>query len=413
MNKDSQPIDQLLEADQEKGSTLLKDESSSTETRSTRETSRFKQLLIIVLIISLVGGTSIGAGIGIASHYLGDSSQAESYYLDTALLQDMAPLAYSSDQDTASIVETVGQSVVAITSRITVNDWFLNQYETEGEGSGVIFNVNDDSILIVTNQHVVDGANELIVELAQDLHVPATLIGSDPENDIAVIKVLQEDLTPEQFDTVKPVVFGDSDDLMVGETAIAIGNPLGYSNTVTVGVISALNRELQTTYGVQEYIQTDAAINPGNSGGALVNSRGEVIGINSIKIADTSVEGLGFAIPVNTIKPLIQELIENGHISRPYLGITGRDVTEDLADLYEIPMGIIVMEIVQGSGADEAGLQRGDIIISADDEKIFTMSDLIGIIDAKEVGDPLDLKIVRDGETKIEVTATLKDKNQQ
>jgi serine protease Do len=411
MNNENKPIEELMAIDQEKGSTLIKDTPEEASLPIKGKDRRFRNLVIIVLIISLVGGCSIGAGIGLVDYILDDNSQSDAYFLDNTAIIDTQPLAYRNDQDITTIAERIGASVVSITSKITVNDWFSNSYETEGQGSGVIFNINEEGLLIVTNHHVVDGANELIVELSENVHVPASLIGYDPENDLAVIKVSKENLTDEQFESISPVVFGDSDALKSGEIAIAIGNPLGYSNTVTVGVISAVDRELQTLTGDRIFIQTDAAINPGNSGGALVNSKGEVIGINTIKIADTQVEGLGFAIPINIVKPIIVELIEKGYISRPYLGISGRDITEDLAALYEIPIGIYVMQIVPNSGADEAGLQRGDIIIDVDDKKVLNMETLLIVINSKEVGDKILLKIIRDSETKLELTATLKDKN--
>jgi serine protease Do len=427
MTNDDNHFEELTVIDEEKGETLVKvapfdndkDEErieSDEEIASSKKSDKrmkFRNLIILVMIISLIGGSSIGAGFGLMSYYLKDKNASGSYFLDSEVLQTMQTVTHTPEQDISVIVKNLGSSVVAITSTITVNDWFYNSYETEGQGSGVIFNISEESVLIVTNNHVVDNANELVVELDAELYVPATIVGSDPESDLSVIKIDRSELTDEQLSLIHPVVFGDSDTLQVGETAIAIGNPLGYGDTVTVGVISALNRELQTSTGTQKFIQTDAAINPGNSGGALVNGKGECIGINSAKIADTDIEGFGFAIPSNAVKPIIQELLEKGYISRPYLGISGKDVTEDLSDLYEIPMGVVVVEVVSGSGAEKAGLRRGDIIILVDDEKIYSMDTLVQMIESREVGDQLNLKVIRDGEEKLELTAKLQDKNNQ
>ena len=193
---------------------------------------------------------------------------------------------------------------------------------------------------------------------------------------------------------------------------MAIGNPLGdaYDNTVTAGVISALNRKIQIADKELTLIQTDAAINPGNSGGALVGSRGTVIGINSIKLVDTSVEGMGFAIPINVAKPIIEELVNKGSVSRPYLGIMGQDINEDVSELYEIPIGVLVRQVIEGSGADAAGIQAGDIIIEFDGEKITSMKQLTKIIESHKVGDKIEVKLIRDGSYKKTVPVTLQQK---
>lgn len=242
----------------------------------------------------------------------------------------------------------------------------------EGIGSGIVFHVSNKDVMIVTNYHVVANNNMLTVTFLGNYSVPATVVGLDAQTDLAVIKVSQEDLPTEIKGKVKAAPFGDSDELEVGELAVAIGNPLGeaYDNTVTAGVISALNRKIQLADKEMTLIQTDAAINPGNSGGALVGPKGTVIGINSIKLVDTRIEGMGFAIPINDAKPIIEELVNKGSVSRPYLGIIGQDINEDVSELYEIPIGVLVREVKEGSGAHAGGIMPGDIIIEFDSEKL-------------------------------------------
>ncbi|MGB3368654.1 MAG: trypsin-like peptidase domain-containing protein, partial [Acidaminobacteraceae bacterium] len=192
------------------------------------------------------------------------------------------------------------------------------------------------------------------------------------------------------------VVFGDSSSIKVGETAIAIGNPLGYKNTITVGVISALDRNLGATNSLN-LIQTDAAINPGNSGGALVNIRGEVIGMNTIKISDTKVEGIGFALPVNEIKAIVDELLEFGYVLKPVLGIAGRYIDEELSKLYDLPMGILVLGVYKDSGADRIGIKRGDLVVAINDTSVTSIKELSDYLTNYKSGDIVDVKVLREG----------------
>ncbi len=374
----------------------------------------FRKTIAWVLIGLLVGGGSFGFGIGAGIKYFDNSKFNSVYYMEKSNVKEAVPVAVvPGSQSIVRIAEQVGPSVVPITSKITVQDIFMNQGQSEGTGSGVVFNITKDSILILTNNHVVDGATEVMVGITDSLTLKAQLVGVDPDTDLAVVKLDKSQVPADQLTKVKPATFGNSDTVKVGETAIAIGNPLGYSRTVTAGIISALDRRVDESLNRLSLIQTDAAINPGNSGGALVNSNGEVIGINTIKIADTKVEGIGFAIPINSAKPIIDQLLTKGYVSRPYLGIAGRNIDEEMSKLYEVPIGVVVMEVVPGSAAGAAGIQKGDVLITFDEQKVTTMEQLIEIISKHQVGDKVTAKLVRDGAKKIEVTVTLKDKNRQ
>lgn len=298
------------------------------------------------------------------------------------------------------IAKKVGPSIVGIRMSITSQrSGFYSSGTQESEGSGII--IGKDGY-IMTNYHVVQYADPksgssantvLEVFLPDKRQAKAKFIGGDAVTDLAVIKV---DLT-----NLPVAELGDSSKLEVGETAVAIGNPLGmeFAGSVTVGVVSALNRTIDNE--ALNLIQTDAAINPGNSGGALVNSQGQVIGINSAKIADTGVEGLGFAIPINEAKPVIDQLKLFGYVKgRPFIGISGQDITQTISRVYNLPVGIYVTDVTAGSGADKAGIINGDVITSIAGKAITSINDLDTIKIGYKAGDTVDVTIVRNGVTK-------------
>ncbi|HZJ57224.1 MAG TPA: trypsin-like peptidase domain-containing protein [Clostridia bacterium] len=297
-----------------------------------------------------------------------------------------------SDNPVIEIAEKVGPAIVGITNKsiITQTDPFwggTTEREREGYGSGII--ISEDGY-IVTNNHVIDNASELVVILKGGKEVKATLIGSDSITDVAVIKIDEPDLTVAKI--------GDSEKVRQGELAIAIGNPLGHTlaGTVTVGVISAVDREIN--FGQHQFtmIQTDAAINPGNSGGALVNSNGEIIGMNTLK---TYAEGLGFAIPTNVFVPLAEELIKSGSIQRPGIGVIIREITDELRETYGYPKGVGIIEIAPNGAADTAGLLPKDIIIGVEDSTIEDIEELRKGINKHKVGDIIEFTIWRNGKT--------------
>lgn len=288
-----------------------------------------------------------------------------------------------------AIANRVGPAVVGI-NNVRSGNFFSPARSSSG--SGVIF---DKQGYVVTNYHVIEGAREIIVTLDEETSYKAQLIGADRSTDLAVLKIDAPDL---------PVArFGDSSNLHVGELAVAIGNPLGaeFARSVTSGVISALNREIQIEDIKLTLIQTDAAINPGNSGGALVNARGEVIGINSVKIATAQVEGMGFAIPISHAKPIIDELIEKGYVSRPYLGIAGQEINEQQGKWYDLPVGIFITEVQPNGPAEKAGLRQEDVLIKIDGMRIKTFDDLKQYLDKHKVGDEISLTIIRQGKEQV------------
>ena len=296
------------------------------------------------------------------------------------------------------VAKAVGPSVVGITNKAIARDFFNRRVETEGVGSGVIFRADG---YIVTNNHVIAGAKELIVSLADGNTLNAELVGTDEMTDIAVVKVDAKDLPTAKF--------GNSDEVMVGEPAIAIGNPMGleFQGSVTVGVISALNRTLELNDRRVKLLQTDAAISPGNSGGALLNADAEVIGINSAKLATNGVEGMAFAIPINTVQTVINELMEKGYVARPYLGVTIFDKPTAARYGYQLSIdkGVYVFQVSLESPAGRAGIQRGDIILSIDGKEVNSVAEVRNDVAARKVGDKVKVKYDRDGkENTVEVT---------
>ena len=285
-------------------------------------------------------------------------------------------------------------SVVAITNmsvQEVQNFWGqTSQYQSESCGTGIIIAKTDNELLIVTNNHVIADNESLTVTFDDDTSVDADVKGTDPEHDLAVIAVPLNQVSSETMEKIAVATLGDSTALQVGEPAIAIGNAMGYGQSVTTGVISAVNRESTTTdeqtgeteeTGVK-LIQTDAAINPGNSGGPLVNANGEVIGINSSKLASTTVEGMGYAIPISDVSDIIDNLMnqETKHKvseeKKGYLGVKGYDVTEESAKKYNMPTGVYVAEIVKGGGAEEAGITKGNVITALNGTTVNSMEEL-------------------------------------
>ncbi|MBC9783982.1 trypsin-like peptidase domain-containing protein [Heliobacterium chlorum] len=294
------------------------------------------------------------------------------------------------------IAKSAGPAVVSIANLET--DFWSEQLVESSSGSGVIIDAQNG--YIVTNNHVVEGAKALQVGLADGRTTQGRIIGRDPRTDLAVVKIDSEGLTSAPL--------GNSDTVEVGELVVAIGNPLGkeFARTVTHGIISATDRTLDVGETRLKVLQTDAAINPGNSGGGLFNMRGELIGINSAKIASSGVEGMGFAIPINVAKPIVQQLIEQGHVARPWLGVSGLIVTEAAANYYDLPRGFYIKQVVANSPAAKCGLQRGDIITKVDDNDITTMQQFTNVINNHAVGDTMSLIVYRNGET-VSLQATL------
>ena len=308
--------------------------------------------------------------------------------------------------DVSEVVEEVMPSIVAITSKTLVKNgnfgpsFFGEEQYSEGAGSGIIVSKNDTELLILTNNHVIEGAEELSVQFVNEKSVDAKVKGTSERRDVAVIAVKLSDLDNATIESIKIATLGDSSALKVGNGIIAIGNALGYGQSVTTGVVSAVNREVTIDNITTKMIQIDAAINGGNSGGALLNSKGEVVGINSAKYSSggssttASIEGMGFAIPISDVKELITSLM-NGEEDKSdaTMGVEGYMITEEQANAYNMPMGFYISKIIENSGADKANLEIGNIITEIEGKKVENFSDLKNVIYDKKKGDKVKIKV--------------------
>lgn len=306
--------------------------------------------------------------------------------------------------DVSEVVEEVMPSIVSITSKTLIRSGIFgpsyygqNQY-SEGAGSGIIISQTDDSIMILTNNHVVEGTEEITVQFINGKSADATIKGTSEKNDVAVISVKLSALDKETQESIKIATIGDSDQLKVGNGIIAIGNALGYGQSVTTGVVSALDREVTIDDYTRKMIQIDAAINGGNSGGALLNSAGEVVGINSAKYSSSaysssaSIEGMGFAIPISQVKSIIEDLMNGNYVQDEdaLIGIEGNMVGQNS---YNMPTGFYITKIVDGSGADKAGLEVGNIVTKIEGKNVTKMNVLSQVLSTKNKGDKVTLTI--------------------
>lgn len=378
------------------------------------------------LVLALIFGSVSGAAF-MGTNYAGrqiwgekvtpDSGNSEVGLskADSTLTTTTVANSSSDVYDVSDIVKNCMPSVVSITNVGTQEfQTFFGTYEQESQssGSGIIIGQNDTELLIVTNNHVVSGAKEISVyfnsdgeEADEDNVIAAKIKGTEPNKDLAVIAVQISDIPAETMSSIKVATIGDSSSMQVGEPVVAIGNAYGYGLSVTSGIVSALNREVSVESDGQtitnKLIQTDAAINPGNSGGALLNSRGELIGINSVKFISEDVEGMGYAIPISDVESIIGELMNKvtrdkvEEVDKGYLGITGVDVTEEASQSYNMPKGAYVSTVVEGAAAEKAGIQQGDIITKLDGTSVSGFDQLKDALNYYSAGETIPITVQR------------------
>lgn len=363
-----------------------------------------KKVALVVgaaVLFGAVGGVTMQGTSYLTGKLLGKNTKSTVGTTKTVSNAKLTTSTSTVTSDVSDIVENTLPSIVSITNMSVqeVQNFFggISQQESESAGSGIIISQNDSELLVVTNNHVVEGSDTLTVTFNDGNSVEAQIKGTDSARDLAVVAVPLDKISDDTMNAIKVATLGDSDSLKVGEPAIAIGNALGYGQSVTTGIVSATGRTIDGFDG--EYIQTDAAINPGNSGGALLNANGEVIGINSAKINSSAVEGMGFAIPISDASDVIQNLMNKETRSkvsdeeRGYLGINGYDVSEEGAQMYNMPTGVYVKEVMSGGGAEKAGLTKGSIITGFEGSSISGMSSLQEQLQYYKAGEEVTLTV--------------------
>lgn len=392
---------------------------SEFSNKSKKERIHFGKQVVISFVSGMVGaGVILGGVFAIpsvrnqlflkaekqgSSNSINSNNSSSSFNTSLISLEDFSATGIS-------VAQKVQPSVVGIKVEYSVSSIFYRQTSTAtAEGSGVI--ISEDGY-ILTNNHILNSssnssfyevgkANKVIVYLYNDeTEYEGTIVGTDEETDLAVIKINKTGLTSAEL--------GNSDTLQVGEFAMAIGNPLGMQSSVSSGIISAVNRSVTTDGKTYNLIQTDTAINSGNSGGALVNSKGQVIGINTLKMSGSGVEGMGFAIPINATTPIYEQLIQFNKVKRPYIGISGRDLDKKTAEANHLVVGVYVLSVEEFSSAEKAGLKIGDVITKIDGKEITTMQELNEVKNTHEIGDEISLTIYRNNSEK-EIKLTLQE----
>jgi len=416
------------------------EETGRKNSRARRKGSAFKRVVGIsaaaLLFGTVAGGTMFGVN-NLATNLIQTEEETVAHSkkaseVSTVELKEASTAVTTANSssptvaDVSPIVESAMPSVVAIkgTTSVEAYSWFGEDqsYDAASSGSGIIIGKNDTELLIVTNNHVVEDTKDLSVVFIDNEEVKAAIKGRDSDNDIAIIAVKLADIKPETIEKIAVAQMGDSDELKVGQGVVAIGNALGYGQSVTVGYVSALDREVTTKdSSIKNLLQTDAAINPGNSGGALLNMSGEVIGINTAKYASTEVEGMGYAIPISKVKDIIADLSSKetrsdkvDEAKQGYLGIQGKNIGEEVAEAYDMPRGVYVYKIVENSSAANSDLREKDIITKIDAQSVKSMEDLKDILSYYKSGEKIKLTVQRLNDSTYEekeIEITLSDRS--
>lgn len=364
-----------------------------------------KKVALVVgaaVLFGAVGGVTMQGTSYLTGKLLGKNTKSTVGTTKTVSNAKLTTSTSTVTSDVSDIVENTLPSIVSITNMSVqeVQNFFggISQQESESAGSGIIISQNDSELLVVTNNHVVEGSDTLTVTFNDGNSVEAQIKGTDSARDLAVVAVPLDKISDDTMNAIKVATLGDSDSLKVGEPAIAIGNALGYGQSVTSGIVSATERTLDGYEG-GTLIQTDAAINPGNSGGALLNSNGEVIGINTAKVATDSVEGMGYAIPISDASDTIQNLMNQetktkvSEAEQGYLGIQGVDVSDESAKMYNMPTGVYISDVVKNGGAQQAGLTKGSVITGLEGTTISDMNSLKEQLQYYRVGDKVKVTV--------------------
>lgn len=353
-------------------------------------------------------GIGIGAGKVIGENYINNYEKSNFKFNKI----DAEPVSANgislTSNNISSIFEEVGDSVVNISTTSVGRNIFNQPLQSSGSGSGIIYKIQKDLVYIVTNNHVIENAGNIVISVTGKEQIPAKLVGSDQSSDLAVLSVNKKTMEDAGIKNLTLAKFSDSEKVKVGEFVFPIGNALGRGKTITQGIISAQNKEINIDGIKLTVLQTDAAINPGNSGGALINSSGEVVGINTAKLSSSAIEGIGYAIPSNIALKVVEDIIENGSVQKPYFGIIGKTITEEDKMIYNLKKGgVFVTEVEEGSNADKSGLIASDIITEFNGKPINSLDDLSNAIKNTKQNETIAFKIIRYGYKEMDLNVTL------
>lgn len=373
-----------------------------------KKKSKFLKYTVSLCVVASLSSASFGWGYG-AFKNTKQSKEVANTSASSSLMYTASSSGFTSSKD---IFKNVSNSVVSINSKIKNNN-FNGYKENVGAGSGIIFHEDNEKIYIVTNDHVISGATSVTISIDDKIEVNANFVGTDVESDIAVISVDKANLKNAGIKDYKIATFGDSSILEVGEPVLAIGNAVGEGKSATSGIVSAINKKINIDGKALDVVQTDAAINPGNSGGALVNDKGQIIGINTAKFSSYGIEGMGYSIPSNNVKKIVENLLTNKNISvnKPFLGIQGETITDRIRSYYNLPKGVYMVNVIAGGSAYVGGLKTGDIVVSYNGVETTTMEQLSTLINATKVGDKVVIEIYRDGNVKMKLEVTMQNVN--
>ena len=360
----------------------------------------------------LLLGVGLGTGATISKNFISKQEQANfSFNVESLSDKSLNENIILTSNSASSIFKEVGDSVVNISTKAS-NGFFNSELIDLGSGSGIIYKVDGDKVYILTNNHVIQGASYVTISVTGNEQVEASLVGTDPSSDLAVLSVSKQNMHQAGIKDIKVAKFANSDTVEVGDFVFPIGNALGRGKVMTQGMISAQNKNINIDGKNLTVLQTDAAINPGNSGGALMNANGEVVGINTAKLSSSAVEGIGYAIPSNIATDIADQIINNGYVKRPYFGIIAKTITENIKQIYGLNTnGVIIVEVEKNSNADKAGLKSGDIITKFNDKDIKSVEDLSIAINGSKVNDVVTLNVIRNGVEDLTLKVTLSQVN--
>lgn len=348
-------------------------------------------------------GVGIGAGTIIAKNVV-IKYEKDNFKFDINNQEILNEQISLTSNNIANVFEKVGDSVVNI-STLTAGRYMISG---AGSGSGIIYKVEGDTVYIITNNHVIENASTITISITGEEQVTANLIGADPSSDLAIISTSKKELEQAGIKEIKVAKFADSDQVKVGEFVFPIGNALGRGKTITQGIISAQNKQINIDGKKLTVLQTDAAINPGNSGGALINSNGEVVGINTAKLSSSAIEGIGYAIPTNIALKVAEDIIQNGSVQKPYFGVYGETITDEIKTIFNLKTGgVLITYVEERSAAAKAGIIPTDIITSFNGQKVETLEQLSEAIKATKVNTSVDVEIVRNGQQQMTLKVVL------